>query len=160
MSPNVGAGLYLHGKKGYFGVSVPQFIQTSHFDTNSTVTSASYMATERLHYYVIGGCVFDLSDNVKFKPAALTKVTLGAPVQFDLSANFMINEKITLGAAYRLSAAVSVLAGFQINNQLFIGYSYDADTTSMFSNNIGSQELFLRYELFREYGRLISPRFF
>ena len=47
-----------------------------------------------MHFYLIGGHVFDLSENVKLKPAFLTKMVQGAPLQVDLSANFLFNDKL------------------------------------------------------------------
>ncbi|WGU69054.1 type IX secretion system membrane protein PorP/SprF [Capnocytophaga canimorsus] len=60
-----------------------------------------YLRT-REHYYLIGGYVFDLSDSVKFKPAALSKLAYGTPLQLDLSANFMFNERFVLGGRLAL----------------------------------------------------------
>jgi type IX secretion system PorP/SprF family membrane protein len=158
-NPNIGAGVYLHGKKGYVGLSVPHIIQNVYF--NSTVNpSTGQIAKERLHYYLISGYVFELNDNLKFKPAMLNKVVMGAPVQTDISANFMYNQKFILGAAYRLSGAISALAGFQITDQLFAGYSYDAEVTPLAKYNSGSHEIFIRYELFSNPSRVVSPRFF
>ena len=76
------------------------------------------------------------------------------------SANFMFNEKIVLGAAYRWDAAFSGLAGFQVNDALFIGYSYDFDTSSLSRYNHGSHEVFIRYEFIFKKDKLVSPRFF
>ena len=84
----------------------------------------------------------------RFKPALLTKVVEGAPLQVDVSANFMFMEKFVVGAAYRWDAAVSALAGFQISDGLYIGYGYDMDTTNLKNYDYGSHEIFLRYELF------------
>lgn len=159
-SPNVGAGLYFHSDKTYFGLSVPNFLETKHFDEEASSNSASFVAKERMHYYLIGGHVFDLSPSIQFKPAFLTKVVQGAPLQVDLSANFLFNEKFTLGAAYRWDAAMSAMAGFQISQGLFIGYGYDMETTKLADYNSGSHEIFLRYELFKTVDRVISPRFF
>jgi len=119
-------------------------------------------ANERIHYYLIAGYVFDLSENIKFKPAFLTKAVEGAPLQLDLTANFLINDKLTLGAAYRWSAAVSALAGFQISEGLMIGLAYDRETTELGKTkfNSGSYEIMLRFELFKKDSKIISPRFF
>jgi len=86
----------------------------------------------------------------------------GAPLQLDLSASFLINEKFSLGAAYRLDAAVSALAGFQISDQFMLGLAYDRETTELGGTqfNDGSFEVFLRFELIRSFQRTISPRFF
>ncbi len=156
-SPNVGAGLFLHkGDRFYAGISVPNILETRHYDDNDPYTEAK----ERMHFYLIGGYVFDLGDNIKFKPAFLTKMVQGAPLQLDVTANFMFNNRFVLGAAWRWSAAVSGLAGFQVSDRWFIGYAYDAETTKLANYNSGSHEIFLRYEFVEKKKSIVTPRFF
>lgn len=155
-SPNFGAGVYLHSENTYVGLSVPNFLETKHYKDNGNYAAAK----ERMHYYLIAGHVFELNPNLKFKPSLLTKMVQGAPLQVDVSANFLINEKFTLGAAYRWDAALSAMAGFQITDGLFLGYAYDAETTKLANYNSGSHEIFLRFELFSNYDKIITPRFF
>ena len=157
-SPNIGAGLYLYSNNTYIGLSVPNFLETRHYDRTSTINSQRVTAQEKMHYYFIAGHVFDLSESVQFKPSILTKIVQGAPLQIDASANFMINEKFILGAAYRWSAAASLMAGFQINESWLIGYGFDLETTRLKAYNSGSHEIFLRYELPKQ--KIIHPRFF
>lgn len=154
-SPNVGAGVYFHSDKLYLGASVPNFFETRRYDDNSIA-----VYKERMNLYFIGGYVFDLTSNLKFKPAFLTKAVEGAPLQVDVSGNFLINEKFVLGAAWRWSAAVSAMAGFQVNDGLYIGYGYDLETTRLRNFNSGSHEVFLRFELFKRQDKIVSPRFF
>ena len=153
--PNFGAGLYLHSEKLYLGLSVPNFLQDTKYNDNSVS-----VFQERMNFYFIGGYVFDLSPSIKFKPAVLTKLVTGAPLQVDASANFLFFDKLMLGGAYRWDAAVSALAGFQITDGLFIGYSYDMETTHLRRYNSGSHEVFLRFELFNKVSKMVSPRFF
>lgn len=155
ISPNIGAGVYLHNDKWYIGLSTPNFLNTKHYDE---VVSTSI--TEEMHVYLIGGYVFDFSNNVKFKPAILAKSVNGAPLAIDASVNFKFYDKFTLGAAYRWDAALSALAGFQISDQLMIGYAYDFETTELGDYNSGSHEIFLRFELFSNVKKVINPRFF
>lgn len=159
-SPNIGVGFYLHSDNSYIGISAPNLIETKHFDESATSGSSSHIAVEKINYYLIAGYVFDLNPNLKLKPSLQTKYVQGAPLQVDLSANFLINEKFTVGAAYRWSAAMSAMVGFQATNSLFIGYGYDFDTTELAQYNSGSHEIFLRFELFSAYDKIISPRFF
>lgn len=159
-SPNIGAGVYYHSDKTYFGLSVPNMLETKHFDKDQTSLSAESVASERMHYYFIAGHVMELNTSVKFKPALLTKIVNGAPLQVDMSANFLINNKFTAGLAYRWDAAFSALAGFQISDSWFIGYGYDMEVTKLANYNSGSHEFFLRYELFNNYDKVVSPRFF
>jgi type IX secretion system PorP/SprF family membrane protein len=157
-SPNIGVGLYLHSDKTYFGLSVPNMLETKHF--NGEAVNSNFAAKERLNVYFIAGHVFDLSDNIKFKPSLFIKAVKGAPLQADISGNFMFNQKLVLGLAYRWSAAVSAMAGFQVTDGLFVGYGYDRETTRLAAFNSGSHEIFLRFELFKKYDQVILPRFF
>ncbi|MFB3390300.1 type IX secretion system membrane protein PorP/SprF [Flavobacterium sp. LAR06] len=154
-SPNVGAGVYLQEEKWYVGLSVPNFLKTSHFNEYKTSN-----LEEEFHGYLMGGYVFDLSREVQFKPAVLAKVAVGAPLQVDLSANFLFMEKLTLGVAYRWDAAVSGMAGFQVTPGLMAGYSYDFDTTKLGNYNSGSHEVFLRFDIFDGVKPIINARFF
>jgi type IX secretion system PorP/SprF family membrane protein len=154
-SPNIGAGVYYHSDKLYAGVSVPFILETKHFDDNT-----NSVAKDALHYYFIGGYVFDVSESTKFKPAFLIKSVKGAPLQVDLTANFMFHDKFVVGGAWRWSAAVSVLVGFQVDSNWFVGYTYDSDTTKLANYNSGSHEIFLRYEFKGKQEKIISPRFF
>ncbi|GAB1858470.1 type IX secretion system membrane protein PorP/SprF [Flavobacteriaceae bacterium MHTCC 0001] len=154
ITPTLGAGLYLHSDKWYLGGAVPNIITTKHYDDFK-----ESIATERLHMFLIGGYVFDLSDNTKLKPAFLVKAVSGAPLIADVSANFLFNEKLNLGLAWRWDDSVSVLAGFQINKDLFIGYAYDLTTTNLNNYNSGTHEIMLRYE-FQKVVKILSPRFF
>ena len=153
-SPNVGAGLYLFSDKTYFGLSVPNFFESYRYNDNNVE-----ITKEKMHFYFIAGHVFTLSDNIDFKPALLSKVVEGAPLQADITANFLFFDKLTLGAAYRWNASVSALAGFQISDSWFIGYGYDLETTKLANYNSGSHEIFLRYEFFNR-SRVSAPRFF
>ena len=154
-SPNFGAGVYLHSDKLYLGLSVPNFLQDYKYNDNEVA-----VFQERMNFYFIGGYVFDVSPSIKFKPAFLTKMVTGSPLQVDASANFLFFDKFMLGGAYRWDAAVSALAGFQVTDGLSIGYSYDMETTQLRRYNSGSHEIFLRFELFNKVSKMVSPRFF
>nr|WP_294783052.1 type IX secretion system membrane protein PorP/SprF [uncultured Flavobacterium sp.] len=156
-SPNVGAGVYWHSNKAYIGLSVPNFIETNRYDDNDVA-----IYKDKINYYLMAGYVFDLDkyQTVKFKPAVLGKMVDGAPLQVDISANFMFIERFTLGVAYRWSASLSAMAGFQITDGLYLGYGYDRETSNLNNYNSGSHEIFLRYEFIKKYNKITTPRFF
>lgn len=154
-TPNIGAGIYLHSNKAYLGLSIPNFIQTNRYDDNDV-----RIFKEKINYYLIGGYVFDLNQDIKFKPAVITKIVEGAPLQIDVSGNFMFSEKFVVGVAYRWSAALSGMVGFQVSDGLYIGYGYDRETTNLKNYNSGSHEIFLRYEIFKNINKITTPRFF
>lgn len=157
LSPNVGAGIYYHTDKFYAGLSVPRILETSHFEESSLST-----AKEQMNFYFMSGYVFELNPFLKFKPTVLSKITQGAPLQLDVSANFLFDEKFVAGIAYRWDAAFSGMIGFNISNEFLIGLAYDREITDLgaTSFNDGSFEIILRYDFARAISNLKSPRFF
>ncbi|WP_369049494.1 type IX secretion system membrane protein PorP/SprF, partial [Tenacibaculum sp. UWU-22] len=154
--PTIGAGAFYYTQKWYVGLSVPNFLSTEHFQDNA---GGGFVAMERLHFFLIGGYVFDLSENTKFKPALLFKGVSGAPLSLDVSASFLFNKKFSAGLSWRWDDSISALVGFQVSRGLNIGYAYDL-TSSEYSNyNSGTHEIMVRYEIFKD-PKIISPRFF
>ncbi len=110
------------------------------------------------HFYLIGGVVFDLSRSVKFKPTVFTRVVGGAPVQYDISANFLFAEKFWLGAMYRSGDAVGVVAQWIYKNKFRVGYATDFTITDLRNYHGGTHEIMLSYEI--DWSRFVSPRYF
>lgn len=154
-TPNVGAGLFLYSDKTFVGISAPLLLSATRYDDNIKSTMS-----QKAHIYATAGHVFELSREVKFKPAVITKIVSGAPLQVDATANFLLYDKLTIGGAYRWDAAFSGLIGYQFTDQIFVGYSYDADTKPLANYSSGSHEFLLRFELFNRHNRVVSPRFF
>lgn len=141
--PTIGAGMFLYEDDiWYLGVSIPNFLTDGIYNDD-----VATIIEDKVQFNFIGGYVFDLSESLKFKPAVLANMISGAPINFNVSGNFLINDRFTLGASYRLDNAVSGLAGFQISNSLFMGYSYDYNTNPLGEFNSGSHEVILKFYL-------------
>lgn len=155
-TPNLGAGVYLHQPKWYLGFSSPRLIE------NDYNKDGFYRALEQSHFYGIAGYVFNLnnSGSIKMRPTALAKLTKGAPVSVDGTLSFLFNEKLWLGAAYRVDDSVGALADFQISQQLRIGYAYDYPISDIKPYNSGSHEIFLIFDFKFDKSKYKSPRYF
>ena len=154
--PNFGAGVYLHSDYTYISISVPSILETGHYKDGEVFSTVK----QRMHLYLIGGHVFEVNPLLLFKPSLLVKMVQGASPQVNFSANFLINEKFSGGVSYRFGSALSAMAGFQVTEGLFVGYAYDTETSRLANYNSGSHELFLRFEVFEYFNRVVSPRFF
>jgi type IX secretion system PorP/SprF family membrane protein len=159
-SPNIGLGVFLHTNRWYLGLSAPRVLNTDY--NKGGGGTIDYVALERVSYYFTGGYVFDVSKSVKFKPAMLLKGTNGAPLSFDLTANFLFNDVFWLGGSYRVNqsaAAIGAITDFQVSKQLRIGYAYEYPISELRAYTSGTHEILLMYELFQS-KRIKSPRFF
>jgi len=155
--PNIGAGVFYYTNKYYLGVSMPNILQSKYFEKKNGIISE---ASEKTHVFVTSGYVFDLSQTLKFKPSLMAKGVSGSPLSLDLSANFLINNKLELGVSHRLSDSVSGLVSFLVSQNLRIGYAYDYTLTNLGDFNSGSHEAFLQWDVDLSRDDVVSPRFF
>jgi type IX secretion system PorP/SprF family membrane protein len=153
-TPNIGGGLYLHQPKWYIGLSSPKLIQNDYNKLGKNVV------LEQNHFYLIGGYVFDLNEDIKMRPTFLTKYTKGAPLSYDATLSFLFNEKIWLGASYRFGDSAGALVNFKLSKQLSIGYAYDYPISNLKPFTRGSHELMFIYDFKFDRTKYKSPRYF
>ncbi|MDO8999642.1 MAG: type IX secretion system membrane protein PorP/SprF [Bacteroidota bacterium] len=161
VTPNFGFGAYYSRERFYAGVSVPNLIQNN-YSKIDLANGNTLTGSEQRHYFFIAGAVINLSENVAFKPTTFVKVTSAAPVQADVTASFIFMKKLLLGAMFRTGDAFGGLVGFNITEQLHIGYSFDWSYGLQTAKyNQGSHEVVLRYD-FMSYDKkqIHSPRHF
>lgn len=155
--PNFGAGAFYYTEKFYIGLSVPNILKSEHLDKDNVYTKAA----EEMHFYLATGYVFDLSDNLKFKPHIMVKGVNGGRLSLDLNANFLFNERLEIGAGYRYQDAVTGLINFGVTRSFRIGYAYDYTISDYsFGNTGSSHEIILLYDISFTKKDIKSPRFF
>jgi len=156
--PNIGFGLYYFSDNYYVGFSAPNLLETEYLDNDSGVVA---QGSENIHYFLTGGYVFDLSNNVKLKPAFMMKAVSNAPLSVDITANTLLYERVELGAAYRFDDSFAFLANFKVLPSIRIGYAYEHTTSNLGMFNTGTHEFMLLFDLSRIGGGYDkSPRFF
>jgi type IX secretion system PorP/SprF family membrane protein len=154
--PNFGIGAFLFTDNYYVGLSIPKIV---HNDFKNNFNNYSVQAEMR-HYFLIAGVVLDLNEWLAFKPTFLTKATVGAPVEFDFSANFLLKERLWLGAMYRTGDAYGFIAQWVFDKKLRIGYAVDFTTTKLQNYHSGTHEIMVSYELKFLKESFVSPRYF
>ena len=158
VNANIGAGLYLYSDRFYMGLSSGGMLENKLYKSNNISSIGDY----KRHYYFIIGSVFRLSNSVEFKPTSYVKVTQNAPIQIDVTGTFIFENKFWLGIMARTNDAYGVLVGYNITDQLALGYSFDwSFANTSFKYNHGSHEIVLRYDfIYNKQKQIISPRYF
>ncbi len=153
--------MYYSRERFYAGISVPNLIQ-NYYLAESKANGNILTGKEQRHYYLIAGTFLNITEYLDFKPTTLIKVTPAAPIQADITASFIIVNKLLIGAMFRTGDAFGGLVGLDITDQLHLGYSYDWSfglETPRY--NLGSHELVLRYDfIFSDKRQIHSPRHF
>lgn len=155
--PNFGAGAFYYTDKFYVGLSMPNMLETRHFKRGNGIISS---ASEKMHYFLTSGYVFDISDDLKLKPSTMLKAVSGAPLSIDLSANALFYNFFELGLAWRVDDSISGMMNFLVSPNLRVGYAYDYTLSNLGDYNTGSHEVFMLYDIDLSKRNLKSPRFF
>jgi type IX secretion system PorP/SprF family membrane protein len=165
--PNAGFGIYYYKDKFYAGLSVPRLFENRivpSFSNNETLPTGMIVKNtgnlKTWHYYLTTGCVFDLDEDLKFKPSIMVKAVQHAPVEMDVTVNFLSKDFLWMGFSYRTGDAIAALIGMQISKQFRIGYSYDYTLSKLQKYNGGSHELTLGYDFSFDKKKVISSRYF
>ena len=152
---NLGTGLFYYTDKYYVALSVPNMMKSKHLDFNGRE-----FGSEESHYFLTGGYVFDLTDNIKFKPFFMAKSAFNAPTSLDVSTNFLFNQKFEAGLTYRLDDSFGAMVNYAITPSLKIGYAYDHIVSDLNITTPASHEFILLFDLNFPKKVSSSPRFF
>lgn len=142
--PNFGLGALYYSPNFFFGFSIPKILRNSLSATDNSLTIND---KEERHYFAMAGAIFDINEDLKFKPSIITRAVTGAPVSLDLNATFMFFDKIWLGALYRVNSSWGGIIRWQINDKLHIGYSFDYANSRLKSYNSGTHEIFISFDI-------------
>jgi type IX secretion system PorP/SprF family membrane protein len=158
---NFGTGVYYTSTNYYVGLSIPRLLDNSaRLNYIGNTVKVTKLDPALFTYYLTGGYVHKVNDDLRLKGTAMIKAVKNAPAQLDLGANALINEMIWAGLAYRSNSSMSLLLGMQVNKQFLVSYSFDYGLNKIQKYSQGSHEIVLNY-LFAFKGKKISsPRYF
>lgn len=155
LMPNFGVGAFMYNKEFYVGLSSTQIFKTDFKDNYSNYSSTG----ELRHFYLMGGYVFELSNRLSFKPTFLARYNYRSSMVVDFTANFLLGEKVWLGANYRTGDSFGFIAQWIFDNKLRIGYAIDYSITKLHSFNYATHEVMVSYEL-PAWSHWSTPRMF
>ncbi|MCL4484040.1 MAG: type IX secretion system membrane protein PorP/SprF [Bacteroidetes bacterium] len=136
---DVGVGFFYRQKKYYLAIS------SLHLNQPSFAFEENGHYSLKRHYYLSGGYNIELNDDrFAFQPSFFIKSD-GTTSQLDLDLLLKYNKRFWGGIGYRNKDAVMLFLGFEMQNGLKIGYSYDLNTSILSNYNSGSHELFISY---------------
>lgn len=152
---NIGTGLFYYTNKYYLAFSVPNMLKGTHLDYNGRE-----YGNDVSHYFLTGGYVFDINQNVKFKPFFMLKSAFDVSPSLDLSTNFLFNDKFEVGATYRLEDSFGAMVNYAISPNVKLGYAYDHIVSDLNVTTPSSHEVILLFDLNFPKKVSRSPRYF
>lgn len=142
-NPNFGTGIYYSTSSFYAGLSAPYLLNNS---LNRGMESLG-QGKEKRYYYLTVGKVFTLNPLVKVMPSALVRTQEGNASSLEAGVNFILDDMLTVGAAYRSEDALVSILKLNISDNLSLGYSYDHTLSDIGQYSDGSHEFMINYHL-------------
>lgn len=156
---NIGTGLFYYTQNYYMAASVPNLLEANYLDVREDGQVYQF-GSEKQHFFITGGYIFDLSASTKLKPSFMVKSAFGTPISIDLSANVLIFDKFEIGGTYRLDDSFGAMVNYAINPSIRIGYAYDHIISNLNVTAPASHEFMLLFDISSSKKVSISPRFF
>lgn len=145
--PDASIGIHFMMKGFHAGFSIPQLFQSSiKLEVNDPLNMNKLIR----HYFLSAGYKFKVGDKFELDPSAQLKAVKAAPMQVDINLRGIYNNTVWLGASYRTTDAISVMAGVIVKDLIEIGYAYDITTSNLNTVSNGSHEILLNYRLKRK----------
>lgn len=142
--PNFGVGGFLFSEDAYLGVSVPKLVENI-ISRESHATE--YVRKEKIHFYIVGGKVFEVNENIHIKSSSMLKIVKGAPISLDITGLAGLKERFWFGGMIRIGNSWGLLAQVNATNNILIGYSYDLNFSGLNAFNNGTHEIMLSYNI-------------
>lgn len=155
--PNFGAGLTIHNKVWYLGISVPRFMKNFLYRDNA---NSEIKTGDIREIYGMGGVDIGLSPNFRVRPGVLLSYNPSAPVDIAFDVSVLLMNQLILGAAYRLDDALSGIVQYRISPEWKLGVGYDFTISALNQYSNGTAEIMLEYSLDRASDGTRHIRFF
>lgn len=153
---DVNGGLYLKASSYFVGISATHLTSPSVYNFTDA-GSNNFAYALRSHLFLTAGKSFLLNDDIVFAPTILLKTVTNTSM-IDVNLNFLLYQKLWLGAFYRSGYGPGFLLQYYVTKQLKVSYSFDSGLKD--ARKLGaSHEVMIGFDFSGSKTKTINPRF-
>jgi len=146
-APNFGTGVYFANPKFYAGFSIPYIVENTTLEVSETIAINSEASRESRYYYFTSGIIFPIGHSTKLSPSILLRAQEEARPTYDISTTVIFDNIAYVGVSVRNSGELTFMGQIILNENMRVGYAYDAITNAQKSGSAGSHEILLNYRI-------------
>lgn len=144
--PNARAGVYYFRENFYIGFAAGNFMGYNMENTIGAPRVVLNTNWEDMHFYLNSGFNVNISEHWKFQPSVMVKHIAGSPVQVDVNARFLVDNKFGFGVSYRTLSTFMALASYTINDVFTIAYAASIGLDGVRNANYHGHEVMLTFK--------------
>jgi type IX secretion system PorP/SprF family membrane protein len=142
--PDASFGAYLYTSQYYGGVSVMQLFSNKIETVDSDVVDYKNISSRlNNHLVLMGGYKYNINRDFDVEAGSMIKLVKGSPIQVDINVRSIYQKMVWFGVNYRSGDAVSILAGYNYQDMLYLGLSYDITTSELRNYSSGTYEIMI-----------------
>lgn len=147
-TPDATFGSYIYAPKYYGGLGFSQlFGNKIKFKDVESIDHSNL----KQHLFMNAGYFYDINDDFTLEPSFMFKAVWPVPVHFDIAARCIYKELVWLGTSFRTGFvsqtmdAFNIMIGYNHEDQILIGYSYDMTLSNIKNYSSGTHELMIGF---------------
>jgi len=141
--PDADFGIMVYGKNWHGGLVAKQLFN---YTLNLDDVESLGMNTLQTHFFAHGAYRYDFNDDWAAEPFALLKFMYPAPLQVDLGARAIWKKMAWMGVSWRSSDAIAIMIGYEYEEQISFGYSYDITLSNLQTASTGTHEIMIGFK--------------
>lgn len=141
--PDGSIGAYLYTSQYYGGVSVMQLFSNKIDPAPDSVNYEDVVSRLNNHLVLMGGYKYNINRDFDVEAGAMIKMVKGSPIQVDVNVRSIYQKMVWFGVNYRSGDAVSLMAGYNYQDMLYLGLAYDITTSELRNYSSGTYEIMI-----------------
>lgn len=140
---NSGIGAMYYAEKHYLGFSIPQLLTNNWEEGVTKPKIKNTFKADQLQFYIIGGYVFELSEDLNIIPSVLLQFSGSTSFGYEFMFRGDYKRRVAVGVGYGYAETIKAELGVFISKEVCVGYRYEQSFGSSYKNLSGSHSLAL-----------------
>lgn len=141
--PDADFGVVVYGENWNGGLVAKQLFN---YKINFNDVNALGINTLKTHFMMHGAYRYDFNDEWAAEPYAILKFMSPVPLQIDFGARGIWRKMAWFGVSWRSSDAIALMIGYEYEEQISFGYSYDITTSGLKASSSGTHEVMIGFK--------------
>ena len=135
---NSGFGAMYYTDKYYVGLSMPQLLTNNWEEGVSEPKLKNTFKFDQLQFYLTGGYVFEISDDVSLMPNALLQFSGSSSFGYEAMIRGDYKRRVAVGVGYGYDKMLKAEVGVFITKEVSVGYRYEQSFGKTYKHLSGS----------------------
>lgn len=155
INPELNVGLWLYSANYFAGISAQQVIPSKFYLNDAGLNKSTTVP----HLFATAGYRLFLSEDISALPSVMFRYIAAMPLYTDLNMKLQYQDRLWVGASYRINDGFAGMAGVNISNTFNVSYSYGTNNSKYLLNSMqrGTHEIVLGFLINNKYGDM-CPR--